>query len=329
MNANYVGPRIACLPETVTLVPGDLTIQEQIFDILKSHSVKLIQLFREWDRDGNGALDKKELRKGIAVLGYAASKKEVDELFDSFDKDAGGYIDFDEFKKVLSAKGVKEAQRAADAAAKVAGLEPPSVRRKRAEEKMREAAEERAAAAEAAEAASGRRGPELSAAAKTAQQQLCTFLGANNAKMMALFRDWDADGNGALDRKEFHRAIGCLGAFFCTKVDIDALFDLIDASGDGHIDFGEMKRALNAWSSGRPAASPRHAPSGGASLSAQVGPKRVAPSVVIKEALREVEMVMMATCPRVLTVSDCTVLRPSSGDDGAAGGRGPWGIGDD
>ena len=307
MNANYVGPRIACLPETVTLVPGDLTIQEQIFDILKSHSVKLIQLFREWDRDGNGALDKKELRKGIAVLGYAASKKEVDELFDSFDKDAGGYIDFDEFKKVLSAKGVKEAQRAADAAAKVAGLEPPSVRRKRAEEKMREAAEERAAAAEAAEAASGRRGPELSAAAKTAQQQLCTFLGANNAKMMALFRDWDADGNGALDRKEFHRAIGCLGAFFCTKVDIDALFDLIDASGDGHIDFGEMKRALNAWSSGRPAASPRHAPSGGASLSAQVAPKRVAPSVVIKEALREVEMVMMATCPRVLTVSDCTV----------------------
>ena len=187
MNANYVGPRIACLPETVTLVPGDLTIQEQIFEILKSHSVKLIQLFREWDRDGNGALD----------------------------------------------------------------------------------------------------------------------------------------------RKEFHRAIGCLGAFFCTKVDIDALFDLIDASGDGHIDFGEMKRALNAWSSGRPAASPRHAPSGGASLSAQVAPKRVAPSVVIKEVLREVEMVMMATCPRVLTVSDCTVLRPSSGDDGAAGGRGPWGISDD
>jgi len=294
VNANYVGPRVACLPETVTLVPGDLTIQEQIFDILKSHSVKLIQLFREWDRDGNGALDKKELRKGIAVLGYAASKKEIDELFDSFDKDAGGYIDFDEFKRVLSEKGVKEAQRAADAAAKAAGKEPPSMRRKRAEQKMREEAEERAAAAEAAEAASGRRGPELSAAAKTTQQQLCTFLGANNAKMMALFRDWDADGNGALDRKEFHRAIGCLGAFFCTKADIDILFDLIDESGDGHIDFSEMKRALNAWSSGRAAASPRHAPSGGAALSASLStPKRVAPSVVIKETLKEVEMVMM------------------------------------
>ena len=30
--------------------------------------MKLIDLFREWDEDGNGAVDKKEFRKAVAAL---------------------------------------------------------------------------------------------------------------------------------------------------------------------------------------------------------------------------------------------------------------------
>ena len=37
--------------------------------ILPAHKFKLIDLFREWDDDGNGALDKKELRQAVAALG--------------------------------------------------------------------------------------------------------------------------------------------------------------------------------------------------------------------------------------------------------------------
>ena len=34
--------------------------------------MKLIDLFREWDDDGNGALDKHELLQAVAALGYDA-----------------------------------------------------------------------------------------------------------------------------------------------------------------------------------------------------------------------------------------------------------------
>ena len=85
---------------------GEKSVQEQLLDILKEHSVKLIDLFREWDDDGNGALDKKEMRRAIAALGYEAPKKEVDALFDSIDVDGSGWIEFEELKKALSEKGV-------------------------------------------------------------------------------------------------------------------------------------------------------------------------------------------------------------------------------
>ena len=67
------------MPPTVKLsYENEKTIQEQLHDVLQEHSVKLIDLFRDWDDDGNGALDKKEMRQGIAALGYEALRKEVD-----------------------------------------------------------------------------------------------------------------------------------------------------------------------------------------------------------------------------------------------------------
>ena len=56
MNVNYVGSRVAALPATVKLeVSDDVSVQEQLRDVLTANSVKLIDLFREWDDDGNGA----------------------------------------------------------------------------------------------------------------------------------------------------------------------------------------------------------------------------------------------------------------------------------
>ena len=103
VNTSYVSARVSALPPTVKLsYENEKTIQEQLHDVLQEHSVKLIDLFRDWDDDGNGALDKKEMRQGIAALGYEAPRKEVDALFDSIDKDGSGWIEFDEFKKALS-----------------------------------------------------------------------------------------------------------------------------------------------------------------------------------------------------------------------------------
>ena len=86
VNANYTAQRAAALPPMAKLdASAGTSINEQLADILKAHSVKLIDLFREWDEDGNAAIDKKEFRKAVAALGYEAPKKAVDELFDSID----------------------------------------------------------------------------------------------------------------------------------------------------------------------------------------------------------------------------------------------------
>ena len=53
-------------------------MEVQLREILKTNSVKLVDLFTEWDEDGNGGLDKKEFRKGVAALGYEAPQKDVD-----------------------------------------------------------------------------------------------------------------------------------------------------------------------------------------------------------------------------------------------------------
>ena len=67
------------LEQALADVQGQLrNVQEQLRQIVKTNSVKLVDLFADWDEDGNGGLDKKEFRKGIAALGYDAPNKDID-----------------------------------------------------------------------------------------------------------------------------------------------------------------------------------------------------------------------------------------------------------
>ena len=88
MNANYVTAHAAVLPETVKLdSSSELTILAQLREVIQEHRVTLIDLFREWDDDGNGGLDKKEFRRAIATLGYEAPPSTIDAVFASIDDD--------------------------------------------------------------------------------------------------------------------------------------------------------------------------------------------------------------------------------------------------
>ena len=103
VNQNYAAARSAALPPMAKLeARTDKSIPEQLVELLKEHSVKLIDLFREWDDDGNGALDKKEMRRAVAALGYEAPRKDVDAFFDSIDDDGNGWIEFHELKTALT-----------------------------------------------------------------------------------------------------------------------------------------------------------------------------------------------------------------------------------
>ena len=120
VNQNYVASRAAALPPMVKLSYRDAekSVPEQIKDILAEHQVRLIDLFREWDDDGNGAIDKKELRTAVSALGYSAPKAAIDALFDSIDDNGNGWIEFHELKEALSDRGVKKHAQAHKAKAK-------------------------------------------------------------------------------------------------------------------------------------------------------------------------------------------------------------------
>ena len=113
LNTNYEGSRVAALPPTVKLdTSSGVSIPDQINAILLEHSVKLIDLFRDWDDDGNGAIDKKEFRKAVAALGYDAPKKDINAAFDMLDDSGDGYIEYPELKAALSKHSKKVKSKA-------------------------------------------------------------------------------------------------------------------------------------------------------------------------------------------------------------------------
>ena len=60
-----------------------------------------------------------------------------------------------------------------------------------------------------------------------------------------MFRAWDTDGSGAVDRQQFRRAIKQIG-FSAPQTEVDALFDAMDTGRDGHLLYKEVHAALRS-----------------------------------------------------------------------------------
>jgi len=82
--------------------PDAAPITEQIAAALRANAGKVMDLFREWDVDGDGQVSKKEFHRAMPALGLEVPKKEVDSLFDSWDKDGGGTLGYAELRKILA-----------------------------------------------------------------------------------------------------------------------------------------------------------------------------------------------------------------------------------
>ena len=65
-------------------------MDEQIRDYLSTKAVRVIELFRQWDDDDTGKIEKKEFRRGMKELGLTASTKQLNTLFDMWDPDKSG-----------------------------------------------------------------------------------------------------------------------------------------------------------------------------------------------------------------------------------------------
>ena len=74
---------------------------QQLQALLVEQAVRVIDLFREWDEDGNGIVSKDEFRKAMPLLGLEVPVSAIDELFDSWDPDGSGELDMKELNRVL------------------------------------------------------------------------------------------------------------------------------------------------------------------------------------------------------------------------------------
>lgn len=83
-------------------------------------------------------------------------------------------------------------------------------------------------------------------------QQLAAALKKNSARVLDLFRSWDADGDGEVTRKEFHLAMPKLG-LDVPKKDIDELFTEWDKDGGGALNLRELQKILQQAKNTKPA----------------------------------------------------------------------------
>jgi len=78
------------------------TSMRQMAEKLSGQAARVIDLFKKWDRDGDGSISKVEFRKAMPMLGITGhTQAEVDALFESFDPDGSGEITFRELYKML------------------------------------------------------------------------------------------------------------------------------------------------------------------------------------------------------------------------------------
>ena len=85
----------------LTSAPRHFQLCSQLGEALGKNAVRVIDLFREWDENGDGVVSKKEFRRAMPLLGFDVPKPEIDALFDQFDPDLTGQVEYVELKKHL------------------------------------------------------------------------------------------------------------------------------------------------------------------------------------------------------------------------------------
>jgi len=217
-------------------------MQAALRDALKANATRIIDLFKEWDEDGDGQVSKAEFSRALPMLGLQVDAGMASSLFDAFDPDGSGDIGYKEFAALLRSSD----DAALQASIKKAADKHAALTRKTKPKLSREDSQKSAVAL--------RKGPMTQStklqgldiqegSEKTVAQQLREALSQNAMRIVDLFREWDEDGDGTVDKKEFRRAMPLIG-FDVPRKEIDALFDEWDPDGSGTIELGELTKFL-------------------------------------------------------------------------------------
>ena len=77
-------------------------VSSQISKMMAASAGKLLDLFRAWDADSNGRVDKKEVRRALEHLGYPVGKGELNSIFVSLGGGEDGWLEYGKLKRALT-----------------------------------------------------------------------------------------------------------------------------------------------------------------------------------------------------------------------------------
>ena len=187
-------------------------------DALLRSGERVLDIFREWDKDGSGKLTKEEFKSALHSLGFSVcTDADVDSLFRRFDPDGDGAVDYVELNSKL-----REGQSAAS----------------KMQRKLRRASTKKSADAVAELGLKLENNSE-----KSVQEQLREAVALNAKRVIDVFRALDADGDGTITKDEFRAAMPRLG-LEAPVGKIDALFNVYDPDRSGFIEYEELKKML-------------------------------------------------------------------------------------
>ena len=191
---------------------------------------RVIDIFRDWDEDGNGTVSKTEFRKALVGI-FGSCRQHAEALFDEFDADASGSLSYQELHKhIRPGEDVTLAAELQDGAVEI-----------ETERTQRHALRKER---------SGKSGvlgqvTITLADGPTMAAQLQRALSAKMVRVIDLFREWDDDQSGSVSKREFRRILPLLG-IKASREASDHLFDTFDLDGSGQIGFEELNARLHA-----------------------------------------------------------------------------------
>ena len=232
----------AALKVIISTLDESSSVQDRLRAALRENSVKVMDLFAEWDVNGDHHVDKKEFRRAMENLGFTHSRPHIDAVFESLDEDGSGTIDFKELNRALKGKMVAKPVPPPPAAG--GGAAGSSV-----DVGDYDGGGVGGGGGGGSDAAAGgrvRAAPERPE--EVLQRKLREALSLNAVRVIDLFREWDEDKDGIVTQSEFTRALPLLGLQVDKKA-ADQLFRGFDTENKGELTLQNLQAALRSGKS--------------------------------------------------------------------------------
>ena len=213
----------AVLQKPLTTAAGR-SMQDEIRAILTKNAMRVMDLFRAWDVDGNGAINKREYRKAVRALRVQAPNPQIDSVFDSWDKNGNGSIDHKELYKILRPGG--DVQLAVE-------LQPGAAGDIELERKNKIALRTGAQS-----------GPRARGGIQPTIENIKAAMAEDRWRVRDLMLVIDRNEDGRVTRSEFFSILPVLGFDAGGTGALEVLFVTLDSDVNGAIEFAELKSVL-------------------------------------------------------------------------------------